>query len=412
MFNYTLIDAHFPTPYNSPRLISPQEQLRLLSRRCERILTEQDLLRKLALNRPLRIKLGMDPTAPDVTLGHAVPLKVIRQFQEWGHKAVLIIGDVTGRVGDPSGVNVTRPMLTAEQVQSNAATYIQQVGRILLSTPDRLEIRYNSEWLQKMDIFDLIRLAGRKTVAQMLQRDSFKERFERNSDIHLHEFIYPLLQGWDSVAIEADVEMGGSDQLFNNLVGREFQAELGKDPQVVMVTPLLVGTDGIMKMSKSKGNYIAVTDDPTNMFGKVMSIPDALLENYYTLLTDIPTDEFNPLIANDPRNAKVRLGHTIVAWLHDQAAADAALDHFNRTIVKREIPSEMPEFTIGAGPHQLAPLLVKAGLAASNGEAMRKIKEGAVRIDGEKISDYQKQYTFTSPLVLQLGNRKFARLIP
>ncbi|HTW94152.1 MAG TPA: tyrosine--tRNA ligase [Tepidisphaeraceae bacterium] len=389
-----------------------EDRLRILSRRCERILTEQDLLRKMQLSRPLRIKMGMDPTAPDVTLGHAVPLKVIRQFQEWGHKAVLIIGDVTGRVGDPSGVNVTRPMLTAEQVQTNATTYIQQVGRILLSDPQHLEIRYNSEWLAKMDVFELIRLAGRKTVAQMLQRDSFKERFEKGSDIHLHEFIYPLLQGWDSVAIEADVEMGGSDQLFNNLVGREFQAEMGKDPQVVMVTPLLVGTDGVMKMSKSKGNYVAVTDEPNNMFGKIMSIPDSLLENYYTLLTDLPAEEFKPLIASDPRNAKVRLAQTIVAWLHGEPAGHGAVEHFNRTIVNKEIPAEMPEIQVGAGPHQLAPLLVKAGLAASNSEAIRKIREGAVRIDGQKVMDFQKQYSFDAPAVLQLGNRKFARLIP
>src|SRR5213082_2226993 len=264
--------------------LSIDDQFRILSRRCERILSEQDLRAKLKRSaetgKPLRIKLGMDPTAPDVTLGHAVPLRVIRQFQEWGHKAVLIIGDYTARVGDPTGANTTRPLLSGEQIDANAQTYVDQVGKILLADPQHLEVRRNGEWLGAMNLIDLIRLASRKTVAQMLDRDSFKERFEKGVDIRLHEFVYPLLQGWDSVVIEADVEMGGSDQLFNNLVGREFQKEEGKEGQVVIVTPLLVGTDWHIKMSKSKGNYIAVTDPPSGaagMFGKIMSLPDSVL---------------------------------------------------------------------------------------------------------------------------------------
>ncbi|MDP9174924.1 MAG: tyrosine--tRNA ligase [Planctomycetota bacterium] len=396
---------------------SIDEQLLALSRRCERILSEADLRRKLersaSSGRPLRIKLGMDPTAPDVTLGHAVPLKVIRQFQELGHKAVLIIGDYTARVGDPSGTNSTRPILSGEQIDSNAKTYVSQVGKILLTDPDHLEVRWNGEWLGAMNLIDLIKLASRKTVAQMLDRDSFKDRYLKGIDIRLHEFLYPLLQGWDSVMIEADVEMGGSDQLFNNLVGREFQKEEGKEPQVVMVTPLLVGTDGVMKMSKSKGNYIAVLDPPggpTGMFGKIMRLPDELLMNYYTLLTDLPAEDFTARITTSPRDAKVALAKYIISWLHNAPAADAAEAEFMKA-THGGVPDEIPSLEIGAGPQKLPPLLVRAGLAASNSEAIRKMKEGAVKIDGEKVIDHQKEHTFDKAVVLQLGNRKFVRVV-
>src|SRR3954463_12737683 len=272
-------------------MISIDDQLAALSRRTERIVPEADLRAKLKRSadtgKPLRIKLGMDPTAPDVTLGHAVPLRVVRQFQDWGHKAVLIIGDYTARVGDPTGRNKTRPQLTGEEIDANAETYVKQVGKILLTDPDHLEVRYNGEWLAKMGLVDIIKLASRKSVAQVLTREDFAKRYAEGIDIRLHEILYPLLQGWDSVMIDADVEMGGSDQLFNNLVGREFQKEeKPEDPlagQVVIVTPLLVGTDGQIKMSKSKGNYIGVTDAPSgndSMFGKIMSLPDGLMESY------------------------------------------------------------------------------------------------------------------------------------
>jgi tyrosyl-tRNA synthetase len=398
--------------------VTVDDQVQLLSRRCERILTEQDLRRKLqtsaSTGRSMRIKLGMDPTAPDVTLGHAVPLKVIRQFQEFGHKAVLIIGDYTARVGDPSGRNATRPILTGEEIEANAKTYVSQIGKILLTDPQHLEVRWNGEWLGAMNLIEIIRLASRKSVAQMLDRDSFKERFQAGGDIRIHEFIYPLLQGWDSVIVNADVEMGGSDQLFNNLVGREFMKEEGKDPQVVMVTPLLVGTDGVAKMSKSKGNYIGLTDPPggpEGIFGKIMRLPDSLLDNYYTLLTDDSPEHFRPLIQSRPRDAKVQLGKKLVTWLHDAGAADAAEAEF-MTATHGGVPENVPEFPIAAGPHKLAPLLVQTGLAASNSEAIRKIREGAVRIDGEKVADPQKERTFDKPAVLQLGSRKFARVIP
>ena len=398
--------------------LSIDEQVRALGRRCERILNESDLREKLARSqktgKPLRIKLGMDPTAPDVTLGHAVPLRVIRQFQEWGHKAVLIIGDYTARVGDPTGRNKTRPVLTGEEIDRNAETYVGQVGKILMTGGDQLEIRRNGEWLAGMNLMDVIRLASRATVAQMLTREDFAKRYAEGVEIRLHEILYPLLQGWDSVMIDADVEMGGSDQLFNNLVGREFQKEQGKEGQVVIVTPLLVGTDGVKKMSKSVGNYIGVTDPPTGekgMFGKVMSLPDAVMESYYTLVTELPPDEFRSLIQSNPRDAKVRLAKEIIAWLHSPQAAEDAEAAFKRQFVEKQVPSDMPEFSVGAGPHRLAPLLVKAGLAASNGEANRKIKEGAVDVDQQRVTDGQKEYTLTRPLTVRLG-RKYARLTP
>jgi tyrosyl-tRNA synthetase len=394
------------------------QQISVLSRRAERILSEDDLKAKLQRSagggRPLRIKLGMDPTAPDVTLGHAVPLKVVRQFQDWGHKAVLIIGDYTARVGDPSGRNTTRPVLSGEEIDRNARTYVEQVGRILLTDPDHLEVRYNGEWLAKMGLVDIIRLAARKTVAQVLQREDFANRYGAGVDIRLHEILYPLLQGWDSVMIEADVEMGGSDQLFNNLVGREFQKEEGREGQVVIVTPLLIGTDGAVKMSKSKGNYIGITDPAggqDGMFGRIMSLPDDLMQSYYTLLTEVPSAEYLPLIRDDPRGAKIQLAKIIISWLHSPEAADAAEAEFVKVFSRRETPDQMPEFTVGPGPHKLAPLIVRAGLASTNSEAIRKIREGAVQLDGRKITSPQDDHTISGPMVLRLG-RKFARLRP
>lgn len=400
-------------------MISIDEQIRALGRRCERILSEQELRAKLERSaktgKPLRIKLGMDPTAPDVTLGHAVPLSVVRQFQEWGHKAVLIIGDYTARVGDPTGRNKTRPKLSGEEIDANAKTYVAQVGKILMTDPEHLEVRYNGEWLGKMGLVDIIQLASRATVAQMLTREDFAKRYAEGVDVRLHEILYPLLQGWDSVMIEADVEMGGSDQLFNNLVGRDFQKEEGKEGQVVIVTPLLVGTDGVKKMSKSQKNYIGVTDVPSgqdSMFGKIMSLPDSIMESYYTLLTNIPPEEYRPLIASSPRDAKIKLAKTVITWLHTSADAEAAHKAFVDQFVNHAEPADMPEISIdGPGPHKLAPLLVKAGLAASNGEAMRKIKEGAVYVAGERVTDASKEWTITQSVSVKLG-RRWARLKP
>lgn len=400
------------------------QQIALFARRCERIISEAELRSKLERaaqsGKQLRVKLGMDPTAPDVHLGHAVPLKVVRQFQDMGHKAVLIIGDYTARVGDPTGRNELRPPLSGEQIDAHAKTYVDQVGKVLRTDPEHLEIRYNSEWLGKMGMMDVIKLLSRKTVAQLLAREDFAKRYSEQTDIYLHELIYPLLQGWDSVAVEADVEMGGSDQLFNNLVGREFQKELNHDDplagQVVIVTPLLVGLDGAMKMSKSKGNYVGVTDPPSGqngMFGKIMSLPDSVMETYYRLLTDVPESEYRPLIQQKPRDAKIRLAKHVITWMHSQADADAAEAEFIKVFSQGGVPDDMPEVSVGAAPVKLAPVIVKAGLAASNSEAIRKIKEGAVSLDGQKVgaTDFQKEFTFTQPTVLKLG-RKFARLIP
>jgi tyrosyl-tRNA synthetase len=396
------------------------DQLAILARRAERILPEADLRKKLeratATGKPLRIKLGMDPTAPDVHLGHAVPLGIVRQFQDWGHKAVIIIGDYTARVGDPSGRNKTRPPLSGEEIDANAKTYVAQIDKVLRTDPEHLEIRFNSEWLGKMGLVDIIKLASRKTVAQVLTREDFAKRYAEGTDVRLHEILYPLLQGWDSVAIDADVEMGGSDQLFNNMVGREFQQEEKPNDalagQVVIVTPLLVGLDGTKKMSKSLGNYIGLTDPPSGpsgMFGKIMSLPDSLMESYYQLLTAIPLDEVRQQIATRPRDAKVRLAKHVIAWLHSDAAATAAEAEFIQQFVKKEVPDEMPEFAVGPGPHKIAPLLVLAKLAASNGEGTRKVKEGAVSVNGEKVSDPQKEFTISGPMVVKLG-RRFARV--
>jgi tyrosyl-tRNA synthetase len=397
---------------------SIDEQIKVLSRRCERILNEQDLRAKLErgakTGKPLRIKMGMDPTAPDVTLGHAVPLKVIRQFQEWGHKAVLIIGDYTARVGDPTGRNKTRPVLSGEEIDRNAETYVAQLGKILLTDEQHLETRRNGEWLAGMNLMDVIKLASRATVAQMLTREDFAKRYAEGVEIRLHEILYPLLQGWDSVMIDADVEMGGSDQLFNNLVGRELQKEQGKEGQVVIVTPLLVGTDGVKKMSKSVGNYIAVTDPPAGdkgIFGKVMSLPDDVMDSYYLLVTDIPGEDYRALIRSSPRDAKVRLAREIISWLHSPAAAEEAEAAFRRQFVEKQIPTEMPEVSVGPGPHRLAGLLVKAGLAPSNAAANRKIKEGAVDVDQQRVTEFNKEYLVERPVVLRLG-RRFARVLP
>jgi tyrosyl-tRNA synthetase len=399
-------------------MLSIDEKIALLKRRCERIVSEEELRRRLEQSErtgvPLRIKLGMDPTAPDVTLGHCVPLKIVRQFQEWGHKAVIIVGDYTARVGDPSGRNALRPQLSGEEIDANAKTYVAQIGKILLTDPAHLEVRFNGEWLGKMSMMDVIKLLSRKTVAQLLAREDFAKRYASQTDIYLHELFYPLLQGWDSVEINADLEMGGNDQLFNNLVGRELQEKVGKVGQMVMVTPLLVGTDGVIKMSKSKGNYIGVTDAPggaNGMFGKVMQLPDSVMEMYYTLVTDLPESEWKPLVASNPRDAKVKLAKHIITWLHSAEAADQAEKDFV-TATHGGVPDEIPELAIAAGEHKLAPLMVQAKFVASNSEAIRKIKENAVKLNGEKVpvDAFNKAFAIADGAVLQMGSKRFVRL--
>jgi len=391
--------------------------MQLLKRSTVEIFTEAELAQKLdesaKTGRQLRIKLGLDPTSPDIHLGHTVVLRKMRQFQDLGHKAVLIIGDYTARIGDPSGVSTTRPMLSPQQIEQNAGTYFQQAGKILDASADKLEIRYNSEWLEKLTLMELIQLAAKKTVAQMLQRDTFKNRLQADVDVYTHEFLYPLMQGYDSVMVRSDIELGGTDQTFNNLVGRDIQRAYGQPPQVVITTPILVGLDGKEKMSKSKGNYIGVTDSPAEMFGKIMSISDDMMENYFTLLTDFPMDRVAELVNPDkthPKEAKVLLGKTIVTQFYGQAAAEAAAAEFNRVFAQKNLPDEIPQVEIPAQPIAASKLLLACKLVPSGSEAKRMIKQRAVEIDGNRIDDPNAEVAPKDGMVIQVGKRKFARL--
>jgi tyrosyl-tRNA synthetase len=396
----------------------PDRQVTELARGCEALYTQAELAERLRAaaeaHRPLRIKLGLDPTAPDIHLGHTVVLGAVRRFQDLGHKAVLIIGDYTARIGDPSGVNKTRPMLSPEQIDANAATYVAQAGKVIDLSPEKLEIRRNSEWLEKLTMMELLRLAAKKTVAQMLQRDSFRKRLAADQDVFVHEFLYPIMQGYDSVAVAADVELGGTDQTFNNLVGRDIQKAYGQPPQIVMILPILVGLDGVEKMSKSKGNTVGVTDEPNDMFGKVMSIPDALMGNYFTLLTDLPADEVAALTGPDrthPREAKDRLGRLIVERYHGAEAAETAAAEFARVFSRRQSPAEMPEIALAGGKIGIVELIVRAGFARSNGEARRLIQQNAVSIDGVKITDIHAEADLKTGQVLRVGRRRFGRVV-
>ena len=382
-----------------------------LKRGVDEILSEQDLIEKLKENRPLRVKLGADPTAPDIHLGHTVVLNKLRQFQQFGHEVIFLIGDFTGMVGDPSGKNTTRPPLSREDVLRNAETYKQQIYKIL--DPQKTRIVFNSEWLGKLGTEGMIRLASNYTVARMLERDDFKKRFTNNQPIAIHEFIYPLLQGHDSVALEADVELGGTDQKFNLLVGRELQKSAGQKPQVAITLPLLVGLDGEKKMSKSLGNYIGVTEAPGEMFGKIMSISDDLMWDWYNLLSFRPLVEIAQLkedVANgkNPRDVKILLAKEIIARFHDDAAADAAEQEFINRFQKGAMPDEMPEFTL-EGEIGLANLLKEVGLVATTSEANRMVQQGGVKIDGEKVEDAKLVIT-ASTAVYQVGKRKFAKV--
>lgn len=394
------------------------EQIQLLKRGTVEIFTETELARKLAESakkgRQLRIKLGLDPTSPDIHLGHTVVLRKMRQFQDMGHKAVLIIGDYTARIGDPTGQNSTRPILSAEQIDQNAKTYFEQAGKILDASQDKLETRYNGEWLAKLTLIELIQLAAKKTVAQMLQRDTFRKRLQAEVDVYTHEFLYPLMQGYDSVMIKSDVELGGTDQTFNNLVGRDIQKGYDQEPQIVITMPILVGLYGQEKMSKSKGNYIGVTDEPKNMFGKVMSISDDMMENYFTLLTDLPAEKIAELVNPDqthPKQAKVLLGKTIVAQFHGQDAAESAAAEFDKVFAQGQLPDEITQIEISAQPIAASKLLLHCNLVSSGGEAKRMIKQSAASLDGEKLKDPNAEITPTNGAVVRVGKRKFARLI-
>lgn len=393
------------------------EQLELLKRGAVDTYSLDDLKERLSeaaeAGRPLRVKLGLDPTSPDIHLGHTVVLRKLRQFQDMGHIAVLIIGDYTARIGDPTGQNSTRPMLSADQIKANAETYFRQAGKILDTSEGKLEVRYNSEWLGEIDLAGMIKLTSSMTVARMLERDTFEIRYKKGEPIGIHEFMYPLMQGYDSVCIRADVELGGTDQTFNNLVGRDLQKLDKQKPQIVMTMPILVGLDGVEKMSKSKGNYIGVTDEPHDMFGKVMSISDGLMENYYTLLTDLPFAEIKTVVdpaQTHPREAKVRLGKEIVAQFYGQEAADEALAHFDKVFKQKEIPDDMPVVTVASEPVMAPKLLMACGLVASGGEGKRMVKQGGVSVDGQKVTNPNQEIAPAEGMVVQVGKRKFARL--
>jgi len=393
------------------------KQLQVLKRGTVEIFNEDELAEKLTKaekeGKQLRIKLGLDPTSPDIHLGHTVVLRKMRQFQDAGHKAVLIIGDYTARIGDPSGQNTTRPTLSPEQIEENAKTYFAQAGKILDTTKEKLEVRYNSEWLAKLSLMEIIHLVAKKTVAQMLQRDSFKKRLKADEDVYMHEFLYPLMQGYDSVVVRSDVELGGTDQTFNNLVGRDIQKAYGQQPQVVITMPILVGLDGKEKMSKSKANYVGVTDEPNDMFGKVMSISDDMMENYFTLLTDMPEEKINELIDGSkthPKEAKVLLGNTIVTQFYNQATADVAALGFEKVFAKGQLPDDMPVVKLSAEPVMASKLLLVCELVSSGGEGKRAIKQGGMSVDGKKITDPNAQIIPENGMVIQVGKRKFAKI--
>ena len=392
-----------------------QTALAEIKRGTDEILPEDDLIEKLKSGKQLTIKAGFDPTAPDLHLGHTVLINKLRIFQKFGHKVVFLIGDFTGSIGDPTGKNVTRKPLSSDEVLENAKTYKEQVFKIL--DPEQTEVRFNSEWMDKLGAAGMIKLAASQTVARMLERDDFKKRYNANQPIAIHEFLYPLVQGWDSVALEADVELGGTDQRFNLLMGRELQKENGQKPQTTIMVPLLEGLDGVQKMSKSLNNYVGITEAPNDMFGKIMSVSDELMWRYFELLSFRPLDEVAELKAGveagaNPRDIKIELAREIITRFHDEAAAESAYQDFVQRFQKNAIPDEMPEVTVARedGVIGIGTLLKQAELVGSTSDAMRMIKQGAVKIDGEKVTDPRAILSEPGQAVYQVGKRKFARV--
>ncbi len=402
-------------------MLPAEEQLHIIASGADRIVPESGLLEKLKRGTPLNIKLGVDPTAPDIHIGHAVPLRKLRQFQDLGHQVTLIIGDGTALIGDPSGRNSTRPQLTPEQIKVNAQTYVDQAFKVL--DPERTTLRYNSEWLMPLTLEDLLSLTSKFTVARILERDDFHKRYTNNQPISVHEFLYPIMQAYDSVCIKADVELGGSDQLFNLLAGRELMEKMGMEPQICLTLPLLEGTDGVQKMSKSYGNYIGVTDEPADMFGKVMSIPDELMVKYFRLASTVPVDEIDEIergLAADelhPNKVKRSLARNIVAAYYDESQAAAAEKQFDLVFKQHEIPTDIPEFAADLTPNDegkvyLAKLISDAGMASSVGEARRLIDGGGVKVNGEAVKPkmYNVDPSILEGATIQVGKRKFVKL--
>jgi tyrosyl-tRNA synthetase len=402
-------------------MMTIDEQLAFLRKGVVELIREDDLRAKLERSaregRPLRVKLGADPTAPDLHLGHTVIIRKLRHFQELGHTVIFLIGDFTGMIGDPSGKSATRPQLTREEIDANAETYRKQIFKLL--DPERTEIRFNSEWMSKLGSDGFIRLASRVTVKQILERDDFQKRLAEERPIALHELLYPLTQGYDSVALEADVELGGTDQKFNLLVGRNLQREYGQEPQVALITPLLEGTDGVQKMSKSLGNYVGIDEPPQEMFGKLMSISDELMWRYYELLTDLSAADVAEMRARaerggaNPRDFKAVLAKRVIADFHSQAAADAAEEEFVRRFRNKEVPDEVEERAVAPRVWKLPRLLVETGLAPSVAEARRLIEQGGVRVDGERAPGAETEVEVgagRAPLI-QVGKRRFLRVV-
>ena len=399
-------------------MISAQEQVRQIKHGVADLINEQDLVKKIEKsikeNKPLVVKLGLDPTAPDIHLGHTVPLRKLRLFQEFGHQVVIVIGGFTARIGDPTGKSVTRPPLTKEEVLKNAETYKTQIFKVL--DPEKTIVRDNSEWLESMNFADVLRLASSYTVARMMERDDFSKRFKEGRPIGVHEFMYPLMQGHDSVALHADVEFGGTDQTFNLLMGRHLQELEGQEPQVVITMPLLEGLDGIQKMSKSLGNYIGIDEEPKEMYGKAMSIPDELMMRYFLLVTDMSIEEQEDMAKRlesgelHPRDAKMQLARTIVRLYHGEEAALEAEEEFKRVFQQRAMPTDIPEYAMDAPtePIFVPQFCTDAGLTASNGEARRSIKAGAFKVNGEKYTE--ENLKLEDGMIVQVGKRKFVKI--
>ena len=394
---------------------SVDEALQIIKRGCHELLLEDELKQKLQSGRVLRVKAGFDPTAPDLHLGHTVLLNKMRQLQDLGHEALFLIGDFTGMIGDPTGKSATRPPLTREQVLENARSYESQIFKIL--HPEKTRVMFNSHWMSEMHASDLVALAAKHTVARMLERDDFHKRYSGGQPIAIHEFLYPLIQGYDSVALKADMELGGTDQKFNLLVGRELQKHYGQSPQVVLTMPILEGMDGAQKMSKSLGNYIAINEAPNDMFGKLMSVSDDLMWRYIELLSFEPlatVEKWKKDIAEgrNPRDIKVRFAQEIVTRFHDRQAAERALADFEARFKQGALPNEMPDVTLEGGlvGLSIAQVLKQAGLTLSTSEAIRMIDQGGVKLNGAKVSDKSLVLTNGAPQVLQVGKRKFARV--
>ncbi|MCP1354505.1 tyrosine--tRNA ligase [Aneurinibacillus migulanus] len=399
-------------------------QMEIIRRGVAEIVPEEEMQRKVersvVTGKPLHIKLGLDPSAPDIHVGHTVVLHKLRQFQELGHVVQLVIGDFTGRIGDPTGKSETRKQLTEEQVKTNAATYVEQFAKIL--DADKIQVHYNSTWLSRMNFADVVELAAKITVARMLERDDFEKRYSNNLPISIHEFFYPLMQGYDSVALESDVELGGTDQKFNLLMGRQLQKEYGQEQQCALTMPIIEGLDGVQKMSKSLGNYIGISEPPNEIYGKAMSIPDELMLKYYKLATDVSLEELKSLEKGleegtvHPRDAKMRLARTFVQMYWGDAAADEAENHFKTVFQQRALPTDIPEKEVAAtelegGKMWIVKLLSVLGLVPSNGEARRMVQQGAVKINEEKVSSVDDHITVEEGMIVQVGKRKFAKVM-